>query len=213
MTDPRLQGLYVITDGRSPDSQDLTTRARQALDGGARLIQYRDKRPKAFAQRLEEARALCHLCRRAGALFLINDDVALAAQSQAHGVHLGQDDTDPAQARAVLGSDAVIGVSCYNDFQRGLRFAAQGADYIAYGRFYPSRSKPEAVSAPPDLLRETRRRTAIPIAAIGGVTPDNGGPLIRAGADMLAVIDAVFGQSDIAAACRRFQACFPTHAY
>ena len=208
MGDPRLRGLYVITDGRSPNRAALTAQVRCALAGGARIVQYRDKRPKALAQRLDEARALSDLCRRADALLIVNDDVELAARSEAHGVHLGRDDGELEAARALLGPDAILGVSCYNDLQRGLEQARRGADYIAYGRFYPSRSKPDAVQAAPDLLCATRERIATPIVAIGGITPNNGGPLVGAGADMLAVIDAVFAQTDITAACRRFQGCF-----
>ena len=208
MTDPRLHGLYVITDGRSPTTEDLVKRVRQAIAGGARIVQYRDKRPEDRAQRRERARALSRLCRSEGVVFIVNDDVALASESEAHGVHLGRDDPDPDRARAVLGSGAIIGVSCYNDLRRGLRFADRGVDYVAYGRFFPSRTKPGAVAASVRLLEASRGHLDIPIAAIGGVTADNGGELVRAGADMLAVIEAAFAQPNVTEACRGFEACF-----
>ena len=209
MTDPRLRGLYVITDGRAPTTEDLLERTRRAIAGGARIVQYRDKHPQDSARRLEEARALAHLCHSQGAAFIVNDDVSLAAESEADGVHLGKHDPDPDQARAVLGAEAIIGVSCYNDLRRALRLAGRGADYIAYGRFFPSRTKPGAVAASVSLLEASRKHLNIPIAAIGGITAANGGELIRAGADMLAVIEAAFGQPDITAACRKFVSCFP----
>ena len=211
MTDPRLRGLYVITDGRSPTTEDLVERVRQAIAGGARIVQYRDKRPEDLARRRRQACALSRLCRSEDVVFIVNDDVALAAESEADGVHLGQDDDpDPDRARAVLGPGAIIGVSCYNDLRRALRFADRGVDYIAYGRFFPSRTKPGAVATPVRLLEASRGHLDIPIAAIGGVTADNGGELIRAGADMLAVIEAAFGQPNITEACRRFEPCFCT---
>ena len=212
MKDERLHGLYAVTDGRDTDIKDLLHRVEQALLGGARLIQYRDKRSRERERFLEEALGLRELCRSHHALLIINDDVELAARSRAHGVHLGKDDSAYEHARERLGPGAVIGVSCYNDLRRGLRFADLGADYIAYGRFFASRNKPGAVQAGPALLRQTRRqRDHIPIAAIGGITPDNGGELIRAGATMLAAIHGVFAQPDIASTCRRFSSCFHAH--
>jgi thiamine-phosphate pyrophosphorylase len=141
-------------------------------------------------------------------LFIVNDDAALARQSQADGVHLGREDTAPVQARARLGSRAIIGVSCYNELPRAQAAQEQGADYVAFGRFFPSRTKPQAVQAGPELLHEAKKKLRIPVVAIGGITPENGASLIAAGADALAVIEGVFGQADVRAAAERYAQLF-----
>ena len=154
------------------------------------------------------ARALNALCREHGVAFLINDDVRLAGTIGAAGVHLGRDDPDIGAARAVLGASALIGVSCYNELARAQAAQDAGADYVAFGRFFPSRTKPQAVPAAPELLRAARTALKIPIVAIGGITPENGASLIAAGADALAVIEGVFNQSDIRAAAERYARLF-----
>jgi len=185
----------------------LATQVAQAIAGGARVIQYRNKGGDPH-RRLREAQALLAVCRAGGVPLIVNDDVALAAHIGAEGVHLGRDDADPAGARTRLGPDAIIGVSCYDRLERGIAAQASGADYAAFGRFFPSRTKPLATPATPDLLRRAREILDIPLVAIGGITPDNGSILIAAGADMLAVVDAVFGQADIRAAAAAFAALF-----
>ncbi len=207
MRNQKLEGLYAITDTRLAAGTDLTAQVKLALEGGARIIQYRDKTSSA-EERLETAVAIRTLCREHHALFIVNDDLDLAIQSHADGIHLGRDDTDPTAARERLGEDAIIGVSCYNDLPRALAAQEAGVDYIAFGRFFPSNTKPEAVQADVELLHRARPRLTIPIVAIGGITPENGGSLVEAGADMLAAIHAVFGQPDIRAACRRFAQLF-----
>jgi thiamine-phosphate pyrophosphorylase len=139
---------------------------------------------------------------------IINDDVELAVHCGAAGVHLGRDDADLATARARLGTGAIIGVSCYADLERAREAAAAGADYLAFGRFFPSQTKPEAVPADPALLAAARRELDLPLCAIGGITPANAAPLLEAGADLLAVIQGLFGQPDVRAAAARFQALF-----
>jgi thiamine-phosphate pyrophosphorylase len=202
-----LTGLYAITDTTLTPGGALIPAVAAALRGGARIIQYRDKSHDA-ARRREEAAVLNALCTEHGALLIINDDVQLAADIGAAGVHLGRDDAALPAARKRLGNDAIIGVSCYNQLTRAQAAAEQGADYVAFGRFFPSRTKPDALAATPELLRAARHALALPLVAIGGITPDNGGLLIDAGADMLAVIHGVFGQPDIEAAARRFAALF-----
>jgi len=202
-----LRGLYAITDtGLCPDEL-LAEQVEQALQGGCRLLQYRDKRPQ---RRLRRALAerLARLCRRHGALLIINDDIELAGEVAAQGVHLGREDPDPLRARALLGERAIIGVSCYNRFDLAQAAARAGADYIAFGRFFSSRTKPDAVQADTGLLRRGKATLGLPLVAIGGITPENGGPLIEAGADMLAVVQGIFGQPDIRAACRAFSELF-----
>ena len=141
-------------------------------------------------------------------MFIVNDDITLAKQTKASGVHLGREDASVADAREQLGPQAIIGVSCYNELTRAETAQAQGADYIAFGRFFPSRTKPQAVQANPDLLREAKKKLHIPVVAIGGITPENGAALIAAGADALAVIEGVFGQPDIRAAAERYARLF-----
>lgn len=200
------QGLYVITDGPRPN---LLEAVAQALAGGARLLQYRDKTTD-HPRRFDEARALRALCAARGVPLIVNDDVELARAAGAAGMHLGEEDSDIAAARAVLGQDAIIGVSCYDSLERARALAAAGADYVAFGAFFPSPTKPHARRASFDLLRQSAA-LSVPRVAIGGITPDNGGSLIDAGADYLAVISAVFGDPDVRGAAERFAQLFPSH--
>lgn len=204
----RLTGLYAITPGGGPPLATLVDQVAAALAGGARLVQYRDKEAPA-AERRGRAQALLACCRQAGVPLIINDDVALAAAIGADGVHLGRDDPDPRLVRQRLGPRALIGVSCYASLARAQAAEAVGADYLAFGRFFPSATKPQAVQADPALLREARATLRRPLVAIGGITPDNGGSLIAAGADLLAVVAGVFAAPDIAAAARAYSSLFP----
>jgi len=197
-----LHGLYAITDARSFAGRDMAECVAQALQGGARIIQYRDK-GEDQTQRLQQAQALHTLCDQHQALLIINDDVALAKQVGADGVHLGIDDADISEARALLGADSIIGVSCYNRFELAEQAAANNADYLAFGAFYASPTKPAAVRAEVELLRRAQQFD-LPLCAIGGITPENAAALIAAGADMLAVISGVFAAADINAEARRF---------
>lgn len=203
----KLAGLYAITDATQTNPQKLIADVEQALLGGAAIIQYRDKSTHQ-QQRLESATALQKLCRQHDALFIINDDEQLAKATQADGVHLGQEDTDIEAARRLLGANAIIGVSCYNRFELAADAVAQGADYIAFGRFFNSRTKPHAALADIAPLQRAKQELTIPVVAIGGITADNGSRLIDAGADMLAVVDDVFGQSDIKYAAQCYQKLF-----
>ncbi|HEB98838.1 MAG TPA: thiamine phosphate synthase [Thiotrichales bacterium] len=203
----RLRGLYAVTDPGLVPREALGEAVAAAIRGGARIVQYRDK-TATEGERLGTARRLAEVCRRAGVLFIVNDDPGLAAEVGADGVHLGREDAAMEEARALLGAEAVIGVSCYTDLERARRAAAAGADYVAFGRFFPSRTKPDAAQATPDLLEQARRELDLPVVAIGGITPENGAALISAGADMLAVVHALFGQPNIEAAARRFTRLF-----
>lgn len=196
-------GLYAITNG---PRQDLLAAARAALEGGAAMLQYRDKTDD-HTRRLAEARDLASLCAEFGAPLIINDDVGLALASGAQGVHLGEDDAGIAAARTALGPAAIIGVSCYDSLQRARDAAAAGAAYLAFGAFFPTATKTVTRHATPALLREARA-LGLPLVAIGGITPDNGGPLIAAGADFLAVVSGVFGARDVRAAAKRYAQLF-----
>ncbi len=178
-----------------------------AIEGGATAVQYRDK-TSTDSMREQQANELAQLCRRRGTPLIVNDDVELARRVGATGVHLGRDDPSLAQARHVLGPMSIIGVSCYDELERALAAAEGGADYVAFGSFYPSPTKPAAVRAEVELLQAARKRLRIPIVAIGGITPENGGALVAAGADALAVIQGLFAQADICAAARRYVALF-----
>lgn len=202
-----LRGLYVITEDRQLGPDRLVASVEAALRGGARLVQYRDKSGD-HARRLAEARALAAICRTFAVPLLINDDVELAVAAAADGVHLGRDDPDPAGARARLPTGSLIGVSCYDRFELARAAAANGADYIAFGSFFPSPTKPHAVRAHTELLRRARRELRLPTVAIGGISPENGAALVQAGADMLAVVSAVFAASDVTAATQAFAPCF-----
>ncbi len=203
----RLSGLYVITDADCLAPARLLAGVEQALAGGARIVQYRDKSGDR-ALRLRQATALAALCRRHGAPLIVNDDVRLARDSGADGVHLGRDDGDIGMARDLLGTDALIGVSCYDDWSTACAAAGAGADYVAFGSFFDSQTKPGAVRADLDLLRRAKQQLNCPVAAIGGITPDNGAELVAAGAAMLAVIRGVFAAADIAAAAASYAALF-----
>lgn len=198
------RGLYAITqtDGKTPDT--VLNEVAAALRGGAAVVQYRDKNP-VDAFRL--ASALQRLCATAGVPLLINDDAELARQVGAAGVHLGRDDGNVEQARRLLGDAAIIGVSCYNDVARAQRLVEAGADYAAFGRFFPSGSKPLAAPAQVETLRLARQLLTVPIVAIGGILPENGKPLLEAGAGLLAVIGGIFDHEPEAAA-RAYRALF-----
>ncbi|MEA3275408.1 MAG: thiamine phosphate synthase [Pseudomonadota bacterium] len=203
----RPRGLYAITPAEPVCGPSLAIRVEQAIRGGARMIQYREKSGSP-EKRLREATELLAVCSAAGVPLIVNDDLDLAAQLGAAGVHLGRDDADPVTARRHLGPSAIIGISCYDRYERAQWAQEAGADYAAFGRFFPSTTKPTAVQASPELLRRARRELTLPLVAIGGITPENGRSLIEAGADMLAVVDAVFGQPDIRAAAESFTRLF-----
>ncbi|MGB5607441.1 MAG: thiamine phosphate synthase [Gammaproteobacteria bacterium] len=200
-------GLYAITDSALIAHDRLVESVAAAIAGGATLVQYREKHLDAEA-RTRAATALAALCQRHDVPLIINDDVELAAAVGAAGVHLGKDDASISAARARLGPNALIGVSCYNRLQNALDARDAGASYVAFGRFYKSRSKPAAVQADLALLQQAHMQLDVPIVAIGGITPEHGRTLIDAGASLLAVIHGVFGQPDIQAAARAYARLF-----
>ena len=200
-------GLYAITDATLQPSGRLKQVVEASISGGAVAIQYRDK-GVSDARRRREASELLALCRSRGVPFIINDDIHLAQAVGADGVHVGKDDCTIESAREALGVKFIIGISCYDSAQRALDAQRLGASYIAYGSFYPSNTKRDATRATTKLLRETRAQLHIPIVAIGGITPQNGAPLLDAGADLLAAIHGVFGSTDPKAAAKAYAALF-----
>lgn len=203
---PAISGLYAITP-ECADTESLVQQVRQALSGGVHLVQYRSKEGD-VALRHEQANELLSLCRQFRVPLIINDDIRLADLTGADGVHLGKDDGSVREARLILGPDKIVGVSCYADLQRALDAEAHGANYVAFGSFFPSPTKPGAAAAPLTLLHEAKHSLNIPIVAIGGISPDNVIPLIEAGADAVAVISALFDSEDIGAAASRFAVLF-----
>lgn len=203
------RGLYLITPECS-DDRHLLQSVTQVLPARPALLQYRCKSlPR--SQRSKQAFALAAACADHGVGLIINDDLELAAEVGALGVHLGRDDAGVAQARAALGHSAVIGVSCYDDIVLAARAAAAGASYVAFGAFFVSPTKPQARRASLELLR-ANAGLGVPQVAIGGINPDNAEPLVRAGADLLAVISGVFDAPDPLAAARQLQSLYEPHS-
>lgn len=205
-----LAGLYAITPD-ADDSRALIERVRVAMQAtaprGWAALQYRNKRAGA-AQRETEARALAALCREYGVPLIVNDDLDLALAVGADGVHLGRGDGDLAAARARIGS-RLLGASCYDSLDVARRAIAAGADYVAFGSVFPSPTKPDAVRAPLSLFAQARA-LGVPIAAIGGITHENAADVIRAGADCIAVISALFEAPDVRERARAFTDLFPS---
>lgn len=199
------RGVYLITPDEA-DTARLLARVEPLLAAGATWLQYRNKTATA-ALRHEQATALQALCGRHGVPLLINDDAALAHAVGAAGVHIGEDDGGVAAARALLGPAALIGASCYDEQMLAQQAVAAGASYVAFGAFFPSRSKATTRRATPELLRQSAA-LGVPRVAIGGLTPDNVGPVIAAGADLVAVISSVFEATDPVSALRAYLACF-----
>jgi len=205
-TKPGIEGLYAITPDIA-DTDELMRRVHLALQGGARVLQYRNKSADA-ALKLRQAQALCEVTGDFSATFIVNDDAELAAQVNADGVHLGGEDGSVAAARALLGTEKIVGVSCYNRASLAHQAVQQGANYVAFGAFFPSNVKPEAVKAGVQLLHAARRELNVPIVAIGGITQQNGAALVEAGANALAVISALFDAPDIKVSAQEFSTLF-----
>lgn len=199
------RGLYLITPDE-PDTDRLLARVRPLLATGVTWLQYRQKTAD-DALRHAQAAALQAACADAGVPLIINDDVALARAVGAAGVHLGEDDGDIAAARAALGPQAIVGASCYDELARAQQAVASGASYVAFGAFFPTQSKQTTRRATPGLLAQAAS-LGVPRVAIGGITPDNMGPLVAAGADLIAVIGGVFEAADPVAAAQAYRKGF-----
>lgn len=183
------RGLYAITQTEDKSIDTIITEVAAAIRGGAVVVQYRDKNPIDAFSLAKELAAICHDSK---VPLIINDHVGLAEAVGADGVHLGKDDGHLMEARNRLGPDAIIGVSCYNDINKALAAQDQGVTYVAFGRFFPSSSKPLAAPAQLSTLVTAKQQLEIPIVAIGGILPENGGQLLAAGADLLAVIGGLY---------------------
>ena len=190
-----MRGVYAITDCDNLSTHELLSVTEEILRAGVAALQYRDKSGD-LKKRNREARELQRLCLEHDSLFIVNDDVQLAKSTGSHGVHLGSDDCDCKTVRKELGPHAIIGVSCYNSLKAAQDAAAGGADYVAFGSFYPTTSKQNAATAEPGIIQQAKQKISLPIVAIGGITPANCGTLIEHGADMLAAISSIYKAED-----------------
>ncbi len=204
----RLHGLYGVTDSQlQPDDRILIETVEQALIGGMKVLQYRDKSLD-NGKRLRQAGALKVLCHQYQAMLIINDDIELALDVEADGVHLGQQDESLAYARERLGDYAIIGISCENSLEKAKAAVELGANYIAFGKFFPSRTKPDAKNAELSVLSEARQMFDLPIIAIGGITVENASDVITVGADMVAVVNNLFAAQNIRERSQNFMTLF-----
>jgi thiamine-phosphate pyrophosphorylase len=191
--------IYALTDPALLPGERLYTAVAAALSQGIKTIQLRDKQTGSNELRALAIR-LVQLCKKFDAQCIINDHVSLALETGAQGVHLGQGDGSVREARRLLGDAAIIGVTCHSDLELARRAQGDGASYIAFGRFYSSNTKPLAQAADSSVLGAARCEIALPVVAIGGIGRDNMAPLLRAGAQTLAVCNSLFGAADVACA-------------
>ena len=192
MSHKKISGIYAITPNKI---LDLNAIEQAIIAHKISVLQYRHKTTD-VSIKLNEAKQLQQLCLRHNTLFIINDDINLAQKIKADGVHLGKDDTSIEVARAQLGSDAIIGVSCYNDIKLAKIAQDKGANYVAFGALFPSNTKPNAPHCPLDIIMQAKQALAIPIVGIGGVDFDNQQQALDAGCDAVAMINALFQSTD-----------------
>jgi len=203
---PKSGGIYLISDSKNLAIDDLLDKTEKILDVGISLFQFRDKNSK-YEIKKSTALKLQTLCKKYNTLFIINDDVVLAKEISADGVHLGRDDMDIDMARKILG-DKIIGVSCYNNLEDAITAEIMGADYIALGSFFNSPTKPEARKIAIDLLPITKSKLNIPVVAIGGITPENGKQLVDNKVDFLAIISGIYASTDIINSVKAYKNLF-----
>jgi thiamine-phosphate pyrophosphorylase len=202
-----MRGLYLVTPNWD-DTAALIDATEQALRSGAALVQYRHKSASPGLRR-EQAAQLLALCRHHGRAFIINDHLDLCLELGADGVHVGGTDASVAEARQALGEGKIVGASCYGERQLARDAAANGASYIAFGGFYPSKVKQYPVTTAPDIVSWAKTEISLPCVVIGGMTPELAAPLVARGADMVAAISSVYGAPAIDVAARGFTRLFP----
>ena len=200
-----IKGLYAITPDMA-DTDLLLQKVESALQGGINILQYRNKAASHKLQ-TQQARAILPLCRQYNVPLIINDSVKLCLTLDADGVHLGADDGSLAEIRARIGSDKILGASCYNRFDLALSAQQAGASYVAFGACFTSRTKPNAPVANLNLFKRATVELNIPTVAIGGITLKNAAQVIQAGADAIAVINAIFNAGDVKLATENFIVC------
>ena len=211
MTGELRRGVYAITDCVNLPFPSVLEVCRIVLDCGAVALQYRDKHA-GTEERRERAQALHSLCCACSAPLIINDDPTLAAEVGAEGVHLGAEDPACRSARTLVGPQSSIGVSCYASIETARTAVADGANYVAFGAFFPTGTKLPRARPTPEILARAKAELSVPVVAIGGITPDNAGALLAAGADLLAVVGALFSAPDPAATMKEFARILTEHA-
>ena len=201
-----IKGLYAIT----PDMADLNTliqKTQSAIEGGAFMVQYRSKIHDRDVK-MQQCAAILRLCREYDVPCIVNDDVEMCHILEADGVHLGENDDNIAEVRRILGEDAIIGSSCYDQLDRAKQAQKEGASYVAFGAMFPTPTKPNAPRATLELLREAKREIHIPIVAIGGITVNNAHDVIEAGVDAIAVITSLYESNSIKETAETFLKMF-----
>ena len=201
-----IKGLYVIT----PDMTDLNTlihKTKLAIEGGAFMVQYRSKMQDRVVK-MQQCAAILRLCREYDVPCIINDDVEMCHILEADGVHLGVNDDNIAEVRRILGEDAIIGSSCYDQLERAKQAQKEGASYVAFGAMFPTPTKPNAPRATLALLKEAKREIHIPIVAIGGITVNNAHDVIETGIDAIAVITSLYEAKSIKETAETFLKMF-----
>ena len=203
---PKSSGIYLISDYKNLAIDALLDKTEKILDVGISLFQFRDKNSK-YEIKKSTALKLQTLCKKYNTLFIVNDDVVLAKEISADGVHLGRDDMGINMARKILG-DKIIGVSCYNNLEDAITAEIMGADYITLGSFFNSPTKPEARKIAIDLLPIAKSKLNIPVVAIGGITPENGKQLVENKVDFLAIISGIYASTDIINSIKSYKNLF-----
>ena len=201
-----IKGLYAIT----PDSADLNTliqKTKSAIEGGAFMVQYRSKIQDRDVK-MQQCAAILRLCREHNVPCIVNDDVEMCRTLKADGVHLGEEDDNIAEVRHILGDDAIIGSSCYDQLDRAKSAQKEGASYVAFGAMFPTSTKPNAPRATLALLKEAKREIQIPIVAIGGITMNNAHNVIKTGIDAIAVITSLYEAKSIKETAETFAKMF-----
>ena len=200
---PEMLRLYAVTDRAWVGAQTLPQQVEAALKGGATCVQLREKHLDDAAIRAE-ALEISALCKQYRVPFILNDNVALAAECGADGVHLGQEDMDPAQARRILGPDAIIGVSAHSVAEAKAAVAA-GADYLGCGAMFATTTKTDTTTLPKETLRAICEAVPVPVVAIGGIHKENLLSLADCGEASVALVSAIFAAKDIEAECRELR--------
>jgi thiamine-phosphate pyrophosphorylase len=201
-----IKGLYAIT----PDSADLNTliqKTQLAIEGGAFMVQYRSKINDRDVK-MQQCAAILRICREYDIPCIVNDDVEMCRVLKADGVHLGENDDNIAEVRYILGEDAIIGSSCYDQLNRAKQAQKEGASYVAFGAVFPTPTKPNAPRATLELLREAKSEIQIPIVAIGGITVNNAHDVIKTGIDAIAVITSLYEAKTIKETAETFAKMF-----
>ncbi|WMJ07810.1 thiamine phosphate synthase [Nitrosomonas sp. sh817] len=203
---PMIGGLYAITPDLA-DTGELLDKTRQALIGGVRLVQYRNKSANSILLK-EQAGLMRQLCNEFRVPLIINDHIELALTVNADGVHVGREDAGVVEARKHFGKDKIVGASCYNDLERAQQAEREGADYVAFGAFFSSLTKPDAVSVPEYLVGQAKREISVPIVGIGGIRLTNARQVIASGCAAVAVCGDLFMSGNITAQAMRFTQLF-----